>query len=337
MGTCRLELEVDRADHPFRPGEVITGRIRVYVDAPCRCDALRVALVWETHGRGNRRAGEVSAQPLFTGEWTTTTEVYPFELTVPEWPRAYHGHLVNLDFRVRATADVPWAIDPTATADVLIVPTPAERIDVTLPTPEPSGSGGGLGCGVALLLGGGLLTAIGETEAIEPVLAFGFFGIAIGLLVVAFTLGPWLAARKLGGVSLWLERVPPGRDRDTSDDPALQCFVRVKPGAPVEQITATFVILERVERGSGSDRQVERHELYAEDYVLEPAGAPGLYGVTVPVPRAGAVPYSFRAPDNAVLWQLRARVVIASWPDWEQTLDIVATPPGIPAPATTLS
>src|SRR4051812_37999520 len=115
MSTCELRIDLDRPDPVYSPGEPIRGRVEVRAEADCRCRRLTLTREWRTHGRGNRAAGGRLELGLFEGAWRPgEVAVYPFELDAPSGPFTYHGHYLNVDWYLRARADVPSAPDPVA-------------------------------------------------------------------------------------------------------------------------------------------------------------------------------------------------------------------------------
>jgi hypothetical protein len=96
-----------------RPGELIRGQVQVDVDSDCRCDGLSIQVFWRTHGRGDGDEGKGETIQLFQGLWSAEEEsAYAFEFEAPKEPATYHGHLINVDWYVVASADIPWGIDP---------------------------------------------------------------------------------------------------------------------------------------------------------------------------------------------------------------------------------
>ena len=111
---------LDRADRRYRIGEVVAGRVEVRVDADCTCNGLEVTRLWATHGKGNRAQGAEESQTLFTGTWRAgETHDYEFRFTIPPGPLTYHGEYLNVDHYIQATADIPWAFDPSAEEELL--------------------------------------------------------------------------------------------------------------------------------------------------------------------------------------------------------------------------
>ena len=74
MAKCDLSIELDNPERAYHPGAPITGRVRVKTSAACRCNGLKVAVGWHTHGRGNTTRGDVFFLDLFTGEWAADRE-----------------------------------------------------------------------------------------------------------------------------------------------------------------------------------------------------------------------------------------------------------------------
>ena len=123
MAKCDLSIELDESRTVFHPGDRVRGAVLVQTDDSMRCDGLEVSLGWETHGRGNRAAGDPVRVELFSGEWTGATTVrYGFELELPAGPATYHGHYLNVGWFLRARADVPWKLDPKAELEISLLP-----------------------------------------------------------------------------------------------------------------------------------------------------------------------------------------------------------------------
>ena len=98
MTISDLRVELDKPERTYRPGEAISGRVLVYPDSVTECEGLTVALVWATHGKGNRARQPEKAFHLFRGTWLSGEEAsYPFSLTAPSGPPTYHGTILNLD------------------------------------------------------------------------------------------------------------------------------------------------------------------------------------------------------------------------------------------------
>ena len=136
MATCDLTLVLDETDRVFRPGETVSGRVDLQTDGSIRIDALVLELGWQTHGKGNRAAGTAETVTLYEGEFDgLALRSFPFELPCPPGPFTYHGELLNVDWHVRARADVPWKIDANA----------EEQVVLEAPERETDGETGGIG------------------------------------------------------------------------------------------------------------------------------------------------------------------------------------------------
>lgn len=136
MSKCDLTIVLDRENRRYAGGDRITGVLRVQVNAACTCKALSISLGWRTHGKGNRDIGTPADLVLFEGEWQPgKTHEYDFEFLVPDGPATYHGRVLNLDWYLNARADIPWAIDPKAEEEVLLVPGPEPWIAPRPTTP----------------------------------------------------------------------------------------------------------------------------------------------------------------------------------------------------------
>ena len=154
MAKCDLKVVVDRPDKKYKFGETVTGVVEVRVNKECRCRKLTLTREWRTHGRGNRVSGDKKDTILYEGTWSPGEEIsYSFEIDLPNGPTTYHGHYLNVDWYIKARADIPWAIDPKAETEVLLDPgEDAQEINYgpRYQTPESlyKKSGKGKGCGV---------------------------------------------------------------------------------------------------------------------------------------------------------------------------------------------
>lgn len=333
MSACELIVHVDRRGESYRPGEVIAGHVEVRVSSACKCDGLDVAVEYYTHGKGNVSHGRIVSERLWAGEWAPGEHRYPFRLTAPDAPRAYHGELLNVEHRVRATADIPWAFDPEATQDIEIVHERHGGLAVTWDEAKFAASSGGwggmLGVGVVLLVGSGAAIAFdlayGSGEG--PGIGCGITGAIFGLLAFFGALKPYLARRKTGDVRVWLVQQRGGGYRGSAGEGAgLDCRVKLAPGLALQAVTAKLVVRERVEKGSGSSKTTHTHVLHHDPIVLEPSGEPGTYAGRLRLPAPGAAPYTFTASDNAIQWLVEVRVDIPDWPDWEENIPLIAGP-----------
>lgn len=106
-----LRLVLDHADRRYTPGAPITGTIEVRVLKACQCRALRLRLVWETHGRGPSQRGMFAPVLLFAGAWQVDRLLrYPFRLEAPFAPPSYEGKYLSMDWYLRAQADVSHSL-----------------------------------------------------------------------------------------------------------------------------------------------------------------------------------------------------------------------------------
>ena len=123
-GRCYTGPVADVPQHDVTPGETVAGMVVVNVNTGCTCNGLDVQVRWQTHGRGNRKYGDAARIRLFTGEWKAGEEhIHPFELTLPDPAVAsYEGTVLNVEWAVEATADIPWAFDPEASAPIRVRP-----------------------------------------------------------------------------------------------------------------------------------------------------------------------------------------------------------------------
>jgi len=322
MPKCDIVIEFDKSDRTFRAGETISGKVHVTANTDVSCDGVKIETAWSTHGRGNRDSGSIDTL-RYDGEQFSAgqTVIYEFSFEAPSWPLTYHGHYLNVDHYVRIRLDVPWAFDPKAREEYLLLPGPAcAPVGEVHGVTETGGSKKSLGCALLVAVVVALVS-----------LGFGFFPvIAVAWLVVAvlgfMVFRNSLAARKLGEVAFHLDRhrAAPGERLGVSVD--------LSPGRPVSinKIAATLRGREEVVSGSGTDRTTHTKTLCKELFTLRetgqlPAGQQTVSG-DILIPQTEA--WTFHADDNKLVWDVTLRVDIPNWPDWAASAELELLPGG---------
>jgi hypothetical protein len=335
----RLAIVLEGSDATVAAGRSIRGAVEVDAsEGGARCDGLVVKTQWFAHGRGEVTTGDGDSVELFRGEWAAgERRSYPFELPGPEGPLTYHGTEVNLDWRVVATADVPWAVDPRAESELVLVRGERpegdlvqrlvpEVIDGTTPQAltflVPI-------VGLAFLLPGVCIAASGFRDVARgdmfgvPVAGFGLLFSGAACFILFILLRNRIAAAKLGEVDLQVTpaKVKPGEE--------VRVALRFRPTSDVSlgKITARLVGEERAKRAARtsdhsagrSSRSTFTHTLHEEEVRLRETGpVHRLQDValeaTLRVPE-GAAP-SLAVIDNEVVWRVALQIEIAGWPDW---------------------
>lgn len=341
MSKCDLAIEFDRSDRTYRPGETVSGKVTVQVNAKCQCNGLKVARLWHTHGRGNRDEGGKVEEVVFSGEWWPgEVHSYPFSFEVPAHPVTYRGNLVNVDHYVAVRADIPWALDPKAEEEFLLL---ASEESVAQASQQGSGaqqaaaSFNAMGAACGLIFGGiffcaGLIPLIiglvglaqGELAAVMAI-PFGGVFMLVGGGIAFMGVRKVLAERKLGQVEV--EVTPRALNPGDTVEIALRFAPRTR--VTLNGITATLKGGEVAVSGSGTNRTTHRHGFHDEAqqilsamdvYSEEGTTARGTFRIP-----DDAAP-SFWASDNRVEWTIELHVDIARWPDWTSSERLTVLP-----------
>jgi len=326
MAACELNIELDRPGALYEPGEAIAGTVRVDAWRAVRCDGLTVALEWYTHGRGNRDQGSIQRVELLKGEIPAGTTRYSFELRATAEPRAYHGELLNVGRRVRAVADVPWALDPKAEVDVVVRQDSAPRFRVASPN---QGRPDVTGCfpGFALLaVVSAVAGVVGGSLGPSTLLGVGLLGGILSFFGALATFRKWAARRRTGAVKVALRQGGPGGYREVADPAALQCEVLLGASPRgLDSLRAELVVQERVIKGSGSNRRTFTERLYS--YAAELEGTDGRrFTAELRLPDPGEVPLPFSSTSNHLEWFVDVVVDIEAWPDWKDRFELEVSP-----------
>lgn len=304
------------------------------VNAPCTCNGLEVWFGWKAWGKGNPAEGMVGRSILFRGMWMPGMDNrYSFEFRVPPGPVTYHGKLLNVDWLLRARADIPWAIDPKVETALFVEAGKGEGYDFgpRFEPPEVVYRRSEKQFWLVLFIFGsiaaaglGLVISVGAREL--PSALIGGLFLIVGGVMVLHLLWRRISERRLGvpQVRIGASVVQGGQMVPVS--------VRIRPRALLRlgEVTVELRGQEEVVSGSGKHRKVYRHVFHQSREVLNPGGRdllPGeeaVFGGGVEFP--ADAPPTFAAPDNALRWDITLRIAVGGWPDWKQVYPVAVRP-----------
>lgn len=129
MGDLQLTIRVSDWDTAGtgEDGVVIGGKLRgqmtVQTVKAVDVKGFEVILRWFTDGPGNRDEGVVARQSYPGEKLEPGRELtLAFEFQTPiDGPITYAGKYVKVNWELKGTADIPWAIDPKTTLPVPVV------------------------------------------------------------------------------------------------------------------------------------------------------------------------------------------------------------------------
>ena len=124
MSKCEIRIEFDRKDRTYSGGESISGRVHIRVNEPVKSKGISLTHHWRTHGRGNVTSGPKQTILLESARSYSPGEAHelPFSVDAATHPVTYHGTLINVDHYVSVQMDVPWAFNPKAEEEYLLMP-----------------------------------------------------------------------------------------------------------------------------------------------------------------------------------------------------------------------
>lgn len=333
MAKCDLTIALDEPDRVYAAGETVGGVVRVQVDADVACDALEVAAVWRTHGKGNVAEGESARITLYHGPWMAgERHQYRFELPVPAWPPTYHGHYLNVDHYIDARAKIPWAFDPKASEIFMLRPAAG---------PEPPGRDRPairvpplVGCLIGLVIPGIALPIFLVLHRVFGFLVWLFAAVPLGVALVwlvRWGLPRWL----LGNVEFQLtaEQATPGQTV------AGELILHPRRNVSINGIELALQAHEVCVSGSGSNRTTHRHSVFVQsqrlsDAVQLTAGSEQHLPFTLRLP--DDAPFSIDLRDNDLIWNAALRIDLPRWPDWRQERRLLVVPVDGTSPSPTL-
>jgi hypothetical protein len=118
-----VQLDADSVE----AGEHLRGRLQLKADADRleKAKALELTVIARIHGSGTSETVELPVQRL-EGPFTGRVAV-EFEKRLPEGPVSWQGRYVKVDWVLRASLGVPWAIDPKIDVPFRVVPRQARK------------------------------------------------------------------------------------------------------------------------------------------------------------------------------------------------------------------
>ncbi|EDM77023.1 hypothetical protein PPSIR1_16020 [Plesiocystis pacifica SIR-1] len=320
---CDIHIEFDRTVRRFAPGEPITGAVVVSVDAETQCKALPLTLGWSTHGKGNRNGKQVARYNLFSGTWSPGTYRYPFNLPCPVSPLTYHGKLLNVDWYLTTSADVPWALDPKARQDLWVLPAQGSPFDLVQGESEHvenSAAGKVIGVIVMCMLGLIGLIPLGAALATFSPLMIVFSLLWWGVLgVIAWSvIKPRVAKSVFSSFDAQVQRTSAAH---------LAVSVHYRTQKRVNMITAKLEVEEVVVHGAGTNRTTHRELRYSDPRpVMVNATGQQHHQFAFQLPDPALVGFSFGASDNDLVWKVVLDCDIEQWPDLEETIPLQVRP-----------
>jgi hypothetical protein len=102
MNREELLLELDGRNRVFRPGEPITGRVRVGATTRSGGRPLVVVRWWETTREGDVERGDEEVVELAAGDASIGGQTFPFSFPAAIGPLSYAGTTFSLEWRVEA-------------------------------------------------------------------------------------------------------------------------------------------------------------------------------------------------------------------------------------------
>jgi len=338
MAKCDLHIEFDRDQRLYKLGEAMPGKVIVVAHAAFQCRKITLVRAWKTSGRGNETSGGDEGMILDEGAEFQAGEKreYPFQFGALRGPVSYQGHLLNVEWVLRAQVDLPAAVDVNKEEKFALGPGEIAE-EILLGTTEQIS-------GDYYETTTSHRARLSKAEALAlPFLVLGVvmmvmasgnpLGLILGLAVSGF--GLWqlyiwlrnrLAKQKLGAIDV---HVSPDRVR-VGNRVECQCLFKPHDLRRLNKIMATLKCEERVMSGSGSLRNAHAHTIY--ETTLEQTNQNAVaVGEKMQIAIAFQIPphspCTFHAPDNAVNWHLRVQLDIPGWPDWIQDFPLTVLPP----------
>src|SRR4051794_31890176 len=115
--------EDDGGHRRYEPGSTVCGTVNIVPDTDGECKHLWARAELYTEGRGNSDGSTAHGRvPRTRGLAAHSPVSYDFELELPREPWSYAGRIVSIVWKVEASIDVPWSIDPSKRETIILAP-----------------------------------------------------------------------------------------------------------------------------------------------------------------------------------------------------------------------
>jgi len=123
MSKAAMGITFDKELRTFTHGESITGK--VWWQSEKEPTQIDLELKWVTDGAGTVDVGVTDKATLGAAYHHLGCEgALSFTLHVPQdAPPSYNGSIVSINWSVKATLDLPWAIDCKTVEEIIVSPT----------------------------------------------------------------------------------------------------------------------------------------------------------------------------------------------------------------------
>lgn len=112
---CLIEIQIDRPDYVYKPGERITGKIEILPGADQKCRKVTLTMRWVARGKGPEDSADHETIPFPGGAWRNNEKVtHAFDLAAPRAPLSYEGDSFDVRWYLVAEADLPVTKDALA-------------------------------------------------------------------------------------------------------------------------------------------------------------------------------------------------------------------------------
>lgn len=347
------EVIFDREDRLYKFGEVISGKIVVRSKSDCIYSKIWITYSWWTHGRGMRNYGYPNELVLSQKETFISAGEkmdFLFSFPSPDKPLTYHGHYLNVDWRVTAHVETSSGKVFKSEQDFLLL-----RSD-----PIKESTLGYLARGEANYISGNQMMDNNATDFLEvkekskTILTFAFNLLYFLFVVILFLCLDYFDKTKSGWAlmvfpaGLVLRYYLPKTIRKLSKKKVTLGSLSVKPriahsgsqvychldfringNAYLKNIKFSTFVEERVTRIYYTNNITEFHVIHQNSYVKpyqEHFSDGKIVSLICPIPIAEDAPATFSSMNNRLDWYVKVQVRLKGWPDWVEILPITVLP-----------
>ncbi|OUS25444.1 hypothetical protein A9Q99_21180 [Gammaproteobacteria bacterium 45_16_T64] len=335
MAKCNVTIALKGGVTEYRVGDKVEGVVVVSVDKECDCNELSIKKFWQTHGQGDKSKGEPEKITLYKGVWQPGEYRYDFAFELLEEPVSYQGKYINIDWYLKAQADTPWAMDPKAEQDFLLVSNPDKpcranhEIDSMMDSMNKTDdfaemvSQNSTMKKIALSILGGvmLLPAFfiysGWQSGHFAEIGFGLVALFFVLRMAWRVIKPALAGKKLGSVDCVLNK------QEFYGGEYIEVSVKFLPpeDVSINEVVAKLILTEKSISGSGTNKRTYTYDYPHGEVKLSGQrmlNAGSIFSGAARIKLSDKLMHSFHRGSNSLSWAVVFEIDIQNWPDWER-------------------
>ncbi len=325
-GSSDFTIHLAEGRKVYHPGELLRGQVEVIPDRDGPV-SLKVAVGWETGGRGDREASKLSFQTLDEGIGRSGEPLrVPFEITLPEGPYSFATDRIELQWFVAVRWKVSLLQKRVEREYFDLLPGPYRATGDQRGDQKKRGRtsqeqerfemfimGGGV-LFLSIIVGARMLSMDAEWFVVAMAGGLGLMGLALILGGLRHS----ITALRLGSVDIEVE----SSTVDLGGELPVTVHAPGLEGVRPRRFDVSLIARERAVLSGGRSAEASEDLLFLEMYDA-PEGQTTFHH-TFQVPSDGPLP--FQGVSNQIIWEVEVHIEVPRWPAYKTLIPIDVMP-----------